>query len=178
MLTGCTPRPQEVSPVDGRTVACTLAILATNESAIPTRIQVTYSNLSNTRIKVALPGPLCGESDTQPVSFIGIILQDPSGRKEEFAFVHPDVGRPPASRASALKPGASVAVTYELADFYRWGPCGPDRWGQFVQYFQNGTTRMTMQALWQTGDASGADTAIRSNLQSFTASHPGWLFKD
>jgi hypothetical protein len=178
MLTGCAPRPQEAGPVGGKTAACSLAILAANDSAIPTRIQVTFSNLSNARVKVALPGPLCGESETQPVSFIGIILKDPSGRKEEFTFVHPDARSPRKTRVSSLKPAGSVAVNYALDDFYRWGPCGPDRWGNFVKYFQTGATRITMQAVWLTGSEEGESTVIKSNLQSFTASHPDWLFKD
>lgn len=178
MLTGCTAGPRAVSPLDGKTAACSLAVVASNEHAIPTSIQVTFRNISHTPINVTMPGPLCGESDTQPVSLIGIILQDPGGRKEEFTFVHPDAGSPPKTRVSSLKPGGSVIVNYDLDDFYRWGPCGPDRWGNFVKYFQNGTTRITMQAMWRTGSESGEPFVIKSNLQSFAASHPDWLFKD
>jgi len=179
MLAGCISKPPHVDPPDSKEEACSLAITAKNENAVPTSIQVTFRNITNAKINVALPGPLCGESeDAPPYPIIGILLKDPSGRKEDFAFVHPNAANPPKPKFATLKPGESAVVSYDLKEFYRWGSCGPDRWGHFVKYFQKGSAQITMQAIWMPDVKSESANIIKSNIQSFNASNPAWLFKN
>jgi hypothetical protein len=103
-------------------------------------------------------------------------LTDPGGQQERFLYVFPDAKRPPQPMTAILKPGLTMEMNYDLNDFYRWGPCGPDRWGSFVKYLQPGKSPITMQMIWMPELSRTATNSMVSNCETFSASHPEWLF--
>jgi hypothetical protein len=45
-----------------------------------------------------------------------------------------------------LAKGQVKRVGYKLASFYRWGPCDPDLYGSFKDYFKPGTVELEVRA--------------------------------
>lgn len=177
LTAGCITSPTEIGPIDARTVGCSLKIEAKDPRGVPTHIRVTYFNQCKKHLTIPIPAPLCGEGDTPPASFIGIRLTNPTNAEEEFVFVLPDAKDNPATKTARLKPGEGCGVTYNLDEFYRYGPCGPDRWGSFVKYFDRGETAIVLRAIWIPDVKQGETNIVESNSQTFTGSHQKWLFK-
>lgn len=177
LAAGCITNPREIGPVDARTVGCSLKIASRDSRGVPTHIRVIYSNRWDRDLTITLPAPLCGEGGSPPASLIGIRLTNPTNAEEAFVFVLPEAKVCPAAKTTRLKPGEGCVVTYGLDKFYRYGPCGSDRWGSFVKYFDRGETAITMRAIW-TPDVRRRETnLVESNSQTFAGSCQEWLFK-
>jgi hypothetical protein len=165
-------RPPQTDPVP---IECSFEVLPRNNGPIPSVIEVDFKNNTGTTIEFTRPNPLCGESNTPP--FVGVVLKDGSGENESFSYVLIVEKQEAAPSKVSLRPGQHEKIKYDLSQFYRWGPCGPDQYGNFLKYFQKGEKSITMEVFYVMGDERQPTNLKSSNKVEFPASHPEWLFK-
>lgn len=143
------------------------------------KISVTVTNTSSHSGAFRLPSPFVADDSSAPSfapfpPWLGLLIRDAkSGNEEQFILTTFTKLRGPA-RTVFLPKGQSVTLDYRLTSFYRWGPCGPDRYGSFRDYFKPGEVEIKVHVAIFT--ESVEDRAV-SNPLTVRRSFPEWLFK-
>jgi hypothetical protein len=138
---------------------------------------VTNTSAHDGLLRLASPfvaGDSSKSSSARFPPWLGVLVRDPkSGREEQFVLTTFTRVRGPG-RLVALPKGHSRKLQYRLRSFYRWGPCGPDLYGSFRDYFKPGTEEVEVRAvLFHDTD----DSMVVSNPQTLRCAFPAWLFK-
>ena len=148
------------------------------EGGMPERLRLTVTSRAPVAVGFVLPRPLPGRENAGPsgavvpMPLLGLTVS--AGGGEESALY-----TDPAARALArpetvvLAPGASWSREYPLADFYLWGPTGPDATGNFTKYFWRGDQEVHLAA-WLLGQGEGQ---VRSPAVGLRAQYEEWLLR-
>jgi len=161
-------------------VGIQLVLAPTSGKHGPEKIALIVTNTSAHGGTFRLPSAFVAD-DSSTASFapfppwLGLLVKDPkSGREEQFVFTTFSKLRGPAKRAS-LPRGHASKLEYRLTSFYRWGPCNPDRYGSFKDYFKPGGVELEVRAVIF---VEGVEDRVLSNPQLLRCSFPDWLFKE
>jgi hypothetical protein len=170
---GETARP--ATPADLELTAEAVGLQA--EGGLPARVRLTVRNRSSGPVSLALPRPLIDEQTAGeiqgPLVVLGVRLLDAAGREECAVYSHPRDKAPEKPRTVVMPVGGSWPVEYPLAEFYFWGPCGPDTGGNFTCYFWRGDKEITLFALL----VFGKDQTLQSNPIALRCRSEEWLFR-
>jgi len=164
---------------DARDLACTIESAELAPTAgLPKKIRLTLRNKSRETRVVPLPRPqapgdfiMDAERFGPPYLYLGLKRD---GRKGQFVlYTAIRAESRVAAQVAVLKPGEHWTGIYALADFYFWGPCGPDTGGDFTRLFGPGTEEIVLEAaleLWK-------GEAVRSNPLPVKCSYEASVFK-
>jgi len=108
------------------------------------KITVSYKNVSKKAGYFSLPFPADENNDEkQKNPLLALEIKSKNGKHEEeflFALIDGECESKQKVKKIFLVAGGSNAIEYQLSDFWRWGPCGPDRSGSFVKFISPGNT--------------------------------------
>lgn len=156
---------------------CAYRVLDTNVAGIPKVIEISIKNLSSQTIQMRAPNPLSGGASENPHSVVYVDLIGKSGAIERFYYATTNDVNVNVSQTLKIAPMASHTKKYEMSQFYRWGPCGPDLYGSFLDYFTVGSSKLAMRVGWLPDMSANPTNEIQSAAATFLALYPDWLFK-
>jgi len=147
---------------------------------------VTYKNIAMNPVGFVLPVPADEDSRELPKApFLGIILKSKNGAAEEFLYAQTDGQPKQEMERITLSPGETKTVEYLLSAFWRWGPCGPDRWGSFSEYIRLGDNEVEAKVFLlkvvekenEKGGTHEDSETLASLPEKLQCSLQAWLFK-
>jgi hypothetical protein len=148
------------------------------DGGLPAQLKLTVRNKSSEAVAFTLPRPLIGEDTIwqvkDPLILLVADMKDKAGHGETAVYSHPKDKAPAKAETAALAPGGTWTGTYALAEFYFWGPCGPDTGGAFTKYFWRGDKELT---LWAALIFEKDKARIESAPIAVRCSFEDWLFK-
>jgi len=120
------------------------------DGGLPAQLKLSVCNKSSEAVAFTLPRPLIGEDTIwqvkEPLVLLMAGLTDKAGHEEAAVYTHLKDKDPAKAEVAALLPGGTWTGTYALAEFYFWGPCGPDTGGAFTKYFWRGDKDLAIRA--------------------------------
>ena len=148
------------------------------DGGLPAQLKLSVRNKSSEAVAFTLPRPLIGEDTIwqvkEPLVLLMAGLTDKAGHEEAAVYAHPKDKAPARAEVAALLPGGTWTGTYALAEFYFWGPCGPDTGGAFTQYFWRGDKDLAIRAALI---FEKDKTRVESPPIPIRCSFEDWLFK-
>jgi len=148
------------------------------DGGLPAQLKLTVRNKSAEAVAFTMPRPLIGEDTISlakdPLVLLVVGLKDKAGHEESAVYSHPKDKAPAKAEVAVLPPGGTWTRTYALAEFYFWGPCGPDTGGAFTKYFWRGDKELTLWAALMFGEDKAR---IESAPVSIRCSFEDWLFQ-
>jgi hypothetical protein len=148
------------------------------EGGMPGSLRLTVTNKSAQAIDFTPPRPLVVEvqppaGEEMPFPVLGLFMKDAAGHEESPVYTNPRAKSWPKPKPEAIAPGGKWSAEYPLAQFYFWGPCGPDTGGPFIKYFWRGDEEVSLSAVL----IFGKDRMVRSPPITVRCKHEPWLFK-
>jgi hypothetical protein len=156
---------------------CAYRVLETNVAGVPKVIEISIKNLSSQTMQMTVPNPLGGETSENPHSVVYVHLTGKSGAIERFYYATTNEVNVNETQTLKIAPMASHTKKYEMSQFYRGGPCGPDLYGSFLDYFTVGSSKLAMRVVWLPDMSANPTNEIQSAAATFLALYPDWLFK-
>jgi len=148
------------------------------EGGLPSQLKLTLRNKAAEAVALTLPRPLIDEQTfwqvKDPLVLLMVGLKDKAGHEEAAVYSHPKDKAPAKAEVAVIPPGGTWTGMYALAEFYFWGPCGPDTGGAFTKYFWRGDKELTLWAALMFGDDKAR---VESAPVSIRCSFEDWLFQ-
>lgn len=149
------------------------------EGGLPLSVRLTVTNRAAEAVALTLPRaivpeaqPPAGQGPT-PFPLLALFLTDVAGHEESPVYTEPAGKAWPKAKAVALAPGGTWSGTYDLKDFYFWGPCGPDGGGTFTRYFWRGEKVIHLSA----GLVFAEKEMLKSKPAAIACNFEQWLFQ-
>ena len=148
------------------------------DGGLPAQLKLTVRNKSPEAVVFTLPRPLTSEDTISlardPLVLLVVDLKDKAGHEETAVYSHPKDKAPAKAEVVVIPPGGMWTGMYALAEFYFWGPCGPDTGGAFTKYFWRGDKDLTLRAalMFEKDKAR-----VESSPVSIRCSFEDWLFQ-
>jgi hypothetical protein len=179
-VAGCGPAVKAERAAAPEDLQCAIeAVGLQPEGGMPESLRLTVVNRSGQAIDFMPPRPLAilsGEpppGEEMPFPVLGLFMKDAAGHEESPVYTSPRAKSWPKPKTEALAPGGKWSAEYPLAQFYFWGPCGPDTGGPFIKYFWRGEEAVSLSAAL----IFGKDRMVRSPPITVRCKHEPWLFK-
>ena len=120
------------------------------------KITVVYKNKSKKPGSFVPPLPADEDDDEEPKTpWLGLLIKSKNGNDEEEFMLTLTDGKPEQKWMKLfLSAGESKSIEYQLSDFWRWGPCGPDRSGSFLNFISPGNSEAEAQVVLIKGDTN------------------------
>jgi hypothetical protein len=155
-----------------KNISLTLKISKPNKKGHFEKIYLTLKNLSDQDRFFILPAPL--KENTEKIAFpiLGLETQYNNEKAEVFVYTNFDLKQKISSKNILIPKHGEITEEYNTTMFWRWGPCGPDRWGSFEKYFKEGENEISVK-IKLTFDEN---IYIESNVVKMKCSFQKWLF--
>ena len=148
------------------------------DGGLPAQLKLTLRNKAAEAVALTLPRSLIDEQTfwqvKDPLVLLMVGLKDKAGHEETAVYSHPKDKAPAKAEVAVIPPGGTWTGMYALAEFYFWGPCGPDTGGAFTKYFWRGDKDLTLRAalMFEKDKAR-----VESSPVSIRCSFEDWLFQ-
>ena len=178
---GCRNTQGDMSRLDRSSIGIETTYPLWHSGHSNAQVILTFSNLTAKSGAVVMPCPL-NDGDSSFASSnkptLLLIAKELQTQNEE-AFILTDLGKAKQSKPKILTimPFQSLQMPYALASFYRWGPCGPDRWGSILDYLKPGECEIAIRAMVAYEDIEPVKGRnIVSKPVVLKCKFPSWLF--
>jgi hypothetical protein len=157
-----------------------LMFAPTAVNLFPKQMSVSISNACPHSGVFRLPSPFVDENPSGFIPFspnLALVVKElKTGREESFVLTSFAKLDGPG-KLESFEVGQVRKYEFPLKSFYRWGPCTPDRYGNIIEYFKPGDTKLEIRAELFVFEKEGP-RRIRSHPQIIRRSFPEWLFRD
>ncbi len=179
---GCGNAPRNVREMDRSAIALEASYPGWSSEHPKAQVVLVLRNLGTEPYRLVLPCALHGNDPRLPSAdrpVLGVVAREPqSGNEESFILTKMGTAKSSRGKTTTLRPGRSIRLRYDLGSFYRWGPCGPDQWGDIVRYLQPGDRQIALRSvIWYSDDEALGEQSIQSAPVVRESTFPEWLFR-
>lgn len=158
-------------------LSCAFSLLKPVSGHPAGSFELVLRNHSASIRSVAPPTRIAADEEARPKSvlFVEVIATNQVAQRFYFSTTNHAFGG--LARDVELQPGATYTNVYNLREFYRWGPCGPDTGGSFGTYFTSGAQPLRLRVGWVPDMSEAPTNQILSDSVDLFAAYPAWMFR-